>query len=87
MDDDLQLEYIVDFNGTLFSSDVTKDTNYMLSDVPPGIILEVTITPNVPVLELIGPPFSETFNLGKLYMHTYDQICKLENFRVKNFHV
>ena len=69
MDDDLQLEYIVDFNGTFFTSDVTKDTNYLLLDVPLGIILEVAVTPKVPVLELSGPPFLETFNLGKLYIH------------------
>ena len=77
LDGDLQLEYIVDFNGTLFNSDVAKDTNYLLLDVPLGIILEVTITPRMPVLELSGPSFSKTFNLGKVYVqpNLYTVIC------------
>ena len=68
MDPSVQLVYIVEFNSSIFRDDVTMDTSYLLVDVPQRTALEITVTPNVPVLGLGGPPISTTINIGKLVL-------------------
>ena len=65
LDSNVSLNYTVEFNDTRFNFNITMDTSYLLRDVPPGTVWEVTITPLLPILRLTGPPFSIIVNLGK----------------------
>ena len=65
MNSDAPLEYDIAFNGSQFNNSTAKDTRYLLTDVPQGTDLEITITPVLRFLGLTGPAFSSTVNLRK----------------------
>ena len=75
MANDTQLLYSVGFNGSQFSGGNVQGTSYLLTDVPQGTALEITISPGLPFLGLTGPPFSSTANLGKLLLARVLNIC------------
>ena len=59
--------YMIDFNGTQLNGNKTTSTKYLLTNITQESVLEITITPCVPILGLTGPPLSSTVNLGKIY--------------------
>ena len=62
----LQYMYSIEFNNSLFTSNITKSASYQLMNVPQGIHLEITITPTLPSQGLTGASLTSTVNLGKL---------------------
>ena len=67
MEGDAQLLYIVEFNDSQFSNGQGTSTSYQVTNIMQETVVEITVSPHLPLLELTGPPLSKTVNLGKSY--------------------
>ena len=61
-----QLRYNVEFNDSRFGNGQETNPNRTVTNVMKETVLEMTVSPSLPLLGLTGPPLSETVNLASV---------------------